>query len=99
MADVKLKPGRVSGASFTASMAEAMDKAFLEEWKSVKGTTLSSLGEEDRRILLVAIAQGVVAHLQTQVEAIRVEVDVTDHQGDGTAVEIKAEGLMGILTS
>ncbi len=99
MADNILKPGRVSAPNFTASMAEAMDKAFLAEWRAVKGTALSGLGEEDRRILLVAIAQGVVAHLQQHAEAIRVEVNVTNTQGEGKAVEIQAEGLMGILSS
>lgn len=95
MPSVKLKPGRVT--DFTASMAEAMDKAFLQEWQTVKGTALSSLGEEDRRILLVAIAQGVVAHLQKYVEAI--DVNVTNHdRGSGTAVEIRAEGQLGGLT-
>ena len=79
--------------------AEAMDKAFLKEWRTVKGTALSSLGEEDRRILLVAIAQGVVAHLQQHPEAIRVEVNFTNTQGEGRAVEINTEGLMGILSS
>ena len=99
MTDHRLKPGRVSAPNFAASMAEAMDKAFLEEWRAVKGTALSGLGEEDRRILLVAIAQGVVAHLQQHAEAIRVEVNVTDTQGEGRAVEINTEGLMGILSS
>ena len=96
MADVKLKPGRVS--DFAASMAEAMDKAFQEEWRMVKRTTLSSLGQEERRILLVAIAQGIVAHLQLRAEAIQVEVQVdsTSHHGGGTAVDVKADGLMSI---
>ena len=112
MTDHRLKPGRVSPLKYAASMAEAMDKAFLKEWRTVKGTTLSSLGEEDRRILLVAIAQGVVAHLQQHPEAIRVEVNFTntqgesgaveinrDTRGEGRAVEINTEGLMEIFSS
>lgn len=101
MADVKIKPGRVSALS--GSMAKAMDEAFKNEWRAVKGGSVPSLGEEDRQILFVAIAQGLVAHLQQQVEAIHVEVDVdiSDHHGsgDGHAVEIKADGLMSGLTS
>jgi hypothetical protein len=99
MSNNRLKPGRVSAPNFAASMAEAMDKAFLQEWRAVKGTALSGLGEEDRRILLVAIAQGVVAHLQQHAGAIRVEVSVTNTQGEGRAVEISTEGLMRIFSS
>ena len=108
MADPKLEPGRVSASDFTASMAEAMDKAFVEEWLAVKGTPLPSLGEEDRRILLVAIAQGVVAHLQQHIEAIQVEVNVThpevlggavENKAAGSAVAIHTKGLMRIFNS
>ena len=71
-----LKPGHVS--DFTDSMAEAMEDAFISEWRAVKGVDLSDLGEEDRRLLFSAIAQGVVKHLKDRAkEAFKIDVRVT----------------------
>jgi len=71
-----LKPGSVN--DFTGSMAEAMDQAFRSQWNAVKGSALPSSGEEDRKILFTAIAQGVVKHLQDNAnEAFRIGVRVT----------------------
>ncbi len=91
----KLKPGRVS--NFTNSMAEAMDEAFREEWRSVKGSSLPRLGQEDRRILLVAIAQGIAAHLKEHANAINVRIDLADGAAN-TTVDISLDGVMEILT-
>ncbi len=71
-----LKPGHV--ANFTDSMAEAMEDAFKSEWNAVKGVGLPAQGEEDRRLLFSAIAQGVVKHLKERAnEAFNIDVRVT----------------------
>lgn len=58
----KLKAGHVS--DFANSLAQAMDDAMQEEWQRVKGEPLpSGLGEEDRRILFVAVARGLLQYL------------------------------------
>ncbi|MGH8051480.1 MAG: hypothetical protein ACRERV_05830 [Methylococcales bacterium] len=57
-----LKAGTV--ASFPGSLAEAMDKAMKTEWQAVKGVSLPSQGEEDRRLLFAAIAQGIFDYLK-----------------------------------
>lgn len=71
-----IKPGSVS--DFAGSMAEAINQAFQVEWDAVKPESLPSTGEEDRKILFAAIAQGVVKHLKEKAnEAFQIDVRVT----------------------
>ncbi len=93
MADVKLKPGRVS--NFTASMAEAIDEAFREEWQVEMGTPLLEAGTRERQVLFAAIARGVVRHLEENPGAF--EVDVNVKQTD--AVLMQSENPAAIPTS
>lgn len=67
---------------FPGSMAEAMEVALGQEWLQLKGTALPMQGEEDRRLLFVAIAQGVVKHLRDNADAFSVNVAVAQ-SGDG----------------
>jgi hypothetical protein len=62
-----MKPGTV--AHFTDSLAEAIENAMKMEWRAVKGETLPAEGQDDRRVLFVAIAQGILDYLK-------------DHQAD-----------------
>ena len=80
----KLKAGRVDDTGgFSDSMAKAIEDAMKDEWQRVKDEPLPApLGEEDRRILFVAIARGVLNYLH----AHRVDlgtntalVDVNNH--------------------
>ena len=57
-----LKAGTV--ASFSNSLAEAMDNAMKQEWQAVKGVPLPSAGQDDRRLLFAAIAQGIFVYLK-----------------------------------
>lgn len=87
-----LKPGSVS--NFENSMAKAMADAFQTEWNAVKDFGLGDAGEEDRKILFAAIAQGVVKHLQEKInEALKVEIkiEVTNEKGTSTKVELLSE--------
>lgn len=57
-----LKAGTVK--TFGNSMASYIDDAMRSEWQAVKGDPLpAGLGEEDRKILFAAIAQGVLKFL------------------------------------
>ena len=57
-----LKPGTV--ADFGSSLAEAIDTAMKTEWQAVKNVPLPSEGQDDRRLLFAAIAQGIFAYLK-----------------------------------
>lgn len=83
----QLKPGHVS--DFANSMAEAIENALQSEWQTVKGSALPSAGADDRKILFVAIAQGVLGYLKAnqaelistitlQTASVTVESTVTD---------------------
>ena len=60
---MKLRPGQRPEADFLGSMAEAIGKVFEHEWHRRYGYHLPVRGREDRKLLYVAIAQGVVKHL------------------------------------
>ncbi|MBB3191868.1 hypothetical protein [Halomonas cerina] len=71
-----LKPGTV--ADFADSMAKAMEEAFEVEWQAVKGVALPEEGRQDRRLLMAAIAQGVVRHFRDHAEeAFQIAVETT----------------------
>ena len=57
-----LKPGTV--ADFGGSLAEAIDNAMKTEWQAVKNVPLPSEGQDDRRLLFAAIAQGLFNFLR-----------------------------------
>jgi hypothetical protein len=46
------------------SMAKAMDDAMLDTYQKLKGSPLPDKGKEDRRMLFVAIAQGLLTYLR-----------------------------------
>lgn len=79
-----LKAGRV--ADFSASLAEAMEQALREEWQAVKGVALPGQGEQDRRLLLVAVARGLFSYLKLHEDDLldRITLQVDDGFGTGT---------------
>ena len=89
-----LKAGEVN--DFTGSLAEAMENALKIEWAQVKGGTLPATGEEDRRLLFVAIAQSIVRYLSENAEtSIEVHtVEVTQKTGNN----ITSHGTLGTQT-
>lgn len=79
-------------------MAQAMEEAFKKEWLAVKGVELPEQGREDRRILLSAIAQGVVRHLKDHA-AEALEMTVRTEQDDGNDITSSATiGGWGTVT-
>ncbi len=76
MAEEGIKAGTV--ADFTGSMAEAMENALRIEWVKVKGIAFPEVNEDDRRLMFVSIAQGVVRYLKDHAaEFMPIAVDVT----------------------
>ena len=75
---MKLKAGTVASTEFANSMAKAIEDALEKEWKRLWNQALPVEGQEDRRLLFVAIAQGVIRHLKNNAkQAFDVDVDVT----------------------
>ncbi|MCC7174002.1 MAG: hypothetical protein IT159_02305 [Bryobacterales bacterium] len=60
----KLYAGNFS--DFADSMAGEMEKAFGELLAEKGKAPLDSRGEDDRRMLFIAIARGVIRHLQSK---------------------------------
>jgi hypothetical protein len=92
-----IKAGTV--ADFSNSLAEAMEDALKAEYLNIKGEVLSDQGLEDRRMLLVAIAQGVTRYLKSNVDAWQISVETTlvntdDAQGTGTVDDIATTGTL-----
>lgn len=92
-----IKAGTV--ADFSNSMAEAMEDALKAEYLALKGEALSDQGLEDRRMLLVAIAQGITRYLKSNVDAWQISVETTlvdtdDAEGTGTVDDIATTGTL-----
>lgn len=66
---------RLDDEALADSMAKAMEDAMNDVWSKMKGKEPPLEGREDRRILLSAIAQGVVNYLK-------------QHAGDSFEVEV-----------
>lgn len=80
-----LKAGTV--ADFSGSMAEAIEQALAAEYQAVKGESLPDMAVEDRRMMLVAIAQGVVRYLKDNADAFLISVQTTQVTGsDGPLI-------------
>ena len=89
---MKFKAGTMEDTmeDFDDSMAAAIENAFERVWNERMGSQLPSETQEDRRMMFVAIAQGVIRHLKDNSED-GFDVDVPD--GEGT-VTIETEGTL-----
>ncbi len=92
-----LKAGTVG--DFSDSMAEAMEDALKAEYLIVKEEALPESPDEDRRLLLVAIAQGITRYLKSNPDAWQISVEATlvntdDSEGTGTVDEIATTGVL-----
>lgn len=70
-----IRAGTKSSATdeYTNSMAEAMEKAFLNEWPGIMGSDPPKT-DNQVRLLFIAIAQGVIRHLKNNESSITVNV-------------------------
>ena len=66
-----LKPGTIT--DYDNSMAQAMEEAFLAEWKNAMGDADSPEPNNQMRLMFVAVAQGVVRHLHENPDAFRID--------------------------
>lgn len=77
-----LKAGSV--ADFGNSLAAAMEDAMQDEWQAVKGMPLPGQGEEDRRLLFVAIARGLFVYLKAHENEFMVDITLREPGVGGT---------------
>ena len=77
-----LKAGSV--ADFGNSLAAAMEDAMQDEWQAVKGVPLPDQGEEDRRLLFVAIARGLFVFLKAHENEFMVDITLREPGVGGT---------------
>jgi len=92
-----MKAGTVG--QFPGSLAEAIEDALKAEHLALKGEPLPDQGLDDRRMLLVAIAQGVVRYFKDNVNAFEISVETTltntvDATGTATVDDITTEGTL-----
>jgi hypothetical protein len=81
-----LKAGSV--ANFQGSLTEAMEQAFASEWFAVKNEELPGGGEQERKILFAAVAQGLLNYLEANINgSLKVEVQVTATNSSGIVSE------------
>ena len=80
-----LKPGTV--ADFGGSLAEAIDNAMKTEWQAVKNVPLPSEGQDDRRLLFAAIAQGLFNFLRDNQNDLINNITLDNGGGVGSSSE------------
>ena len=80
-------------ASYSGSMADAMEKAFKEEWPTVMGDADVPASSEQLNLMFRAIAQGVIRHLKQNSTSMKVTVTVNvggnNYTGTGTVTDIE----------
>ena len=81
-----LKPGTLEDV--VGSMAEEMEKVFREKLPFVVPGADPGRGEAERRLLFVAVAQGVVRHMAAHPKSFKVEVSLTDGKGEVTEIKV-----------
>ena len=84
-----LKAGTINSTDITntdnsTSMAEVMEQVFHKALPSVVPGADPTKGEAERQLLFVAVAQGVVRHLQEHHDDFKVEVDLPGNLGKAT---------------
>lgn len=63
------------------SMGDAIEDAMADIYKKLKGTSLPVVGKEDRRILFVAIARGILKYLEDHETELLLGVTITHATG------------------
>lgn len=90
-----LKPGKVVPVTdYTESMAAAMEDALRRHWPDVMPSTFIPFDGRFLKLFFVAIAQGVVRHLEENPRSFNVEATVRDHdRATGEVSEIETDGV------
>ena len=86
-----LKAGsKQDGSSFANSMADAMRKAFLEEWPYVMEGADLPVDTKQMEMLFAAVAKGVVRHLVAKANSFKVKVTISGTTYTGEVSHIDA---------
>ena len=85
-----LKAGSVASidGSLADSLAEAMENAMKMEWQAVKHVPLPGQGEQDRRLLFAAIAQGLFAFLKANEDTLMTSISLEDAGSSATIYQV-----------
>jgi hypothetical protein len=71
----------IDDAALQDSMAKAMDDAMVDAYQKLKGSPLPDKGKEDRRMLFVAIAQGLLTYLRSHENDMISSINLTPSEG------------------
>ena len=89
-----LKPGQVPASGTSESMAEAMEDALRRHWPLVMGEGRIPFDDRFLKLFFVAIAQGVVRHLEENPLSFKVQVNVSgDGRATGEVFDIETNGV------
>ena len=87
---MSLKAGHVNDLS--GSLARAMEVAMAQEWQDVKGSPMPDTDPQDRLILFVGIARGLLgyleAHQNDMVRSMTMDFGAGDFEATITAVDL-----------
>jgi len=87
-----LNPGKINAYAYAGSMAEAIEDAFVEVWKSEKNSAPPPIMLETK-LLFIAIAQGVVKHLKDNPDAFSITFNTGNHTYTCN-ISIKAKNII-----
>ncbi len=80
-------------ATYSGSMADAMEKAFKEEWPYVMDDADLPASNEQLNLMFRAVAQGVIRHLKQNCTSLKVTVSIdvgsSNYTGTGTVTDIE----------
>jgi len=79
------------------SMAQAMDDAMVDAYQKLKGSALPDKGKDDRRMLFVAVARGLLTYLKDHENEIFAAMKLTP--GGGVAIDNQVNSVsLNIVT-
>ncbi len=82
--------------TYAKSMAEAMEKAFMEEWPIIMETDKPEMNSH-LQLMFISVAQGVVRHLFDNISAIK--VDIPRVSGSGLTITTEEKSLKKVEVS
>lgn len=68
-------------------LTKAIEKAFADEWFRLRQTPLPAAGGDDRRMLFVAVATGVLAYLSSNQDDFINSITFEQNAGDSWSVD------------
>jgi hypothetical protein len=85
----------IDDPAISNSMAGYIDQAMKDTYKAMKNEVLPTAGEEDRRILFVAIARGILSYLKQHenefISSIRYDISTETYSVDTLNLDIQIE--------